>query len=150
MISFEVNDRKYQSEKLNAIAQFHVMRRISPLLPTLVPIFVEMAGTDPDKKLTVADFAKLATLAGPLADGLAGMSDKDAEFVLTACLTGVKVENEGKFVPFWNATARKSMFEDMNDVGIFLPVAVKVIQENLSGFFQGLLMSEQSEATPTA
>lgn len=152
MFSFDVNGRNYQAEKLAGIAQFQVMRRISPMLPSVVPLLMEMAKlTEPgedgeEKKLTIADYGSLAALAGPLTEQLANMSDKDAEFVVTACLSNVKIESEGKFVPFWNANAKKSMFNDMNDVSVWMPVVVQVIQENLSGFFPGRPTSPSIQA----
>jgi hypothetical protein len=78
----------------------------------------------------------LAGFIGPLTDALSGMSDEDVDYVLDVCL-GVcqRLQPNGQGAPVI-ARGGGLMFEDI-DMGQMMQLAVKVIQENLGGFFPG-------------
>jgi len=121
----EVGGQKYRIGRIDARKQFHVARRLTPLL-------AGMAGMSsvPDKSDGFAAFL------GPLTDALSGMSDDDVDYVLDACL-GVcqRMQANGQGAPVV-ARGGGLMFEDI-DMGQMVQLAVKVIQGNLGGFFPG-------------
>jgi hypothetical protein len=117
----EVGGQKYRIGRIDARKQFHVARRLAPLL-------AGMSGV-PDKS------AGFAAFLGPLTDALSGMSDEDVDYVLDVCL-GVcqRIQPNGHPAPVM--VRGGLMFEDI-DMGQMIQLAVKVIQENLGGFFPG-------------
>lgn len=117
----EVGGHKYRIGRIDARKQFHVARRLAPLLAGMSGI--------PDKS------AGFAAFLGPLADALSGMSDEDVDYVLDVCLSVCqRIQPNGHPAPVM--TRGGLMFEDI-DMGQMIQLAVKVIQENLGGFFPG-------------
>lgn len=114
----EVGGQKYRIGRIDARKQFHVARRLAPLL----------AGIVPDKSAV-----GFAAFLGPLSHTLSGMSDEDVDYVLDICL-GVcqRIQANGHPAPVM--VRGGLMFEDI-DMGQMIQLAVKVIQESLSGFF---------------
>ncbi|MFM0044125.1 phage tail assembly chaperone [Paraburkholderia sediminicola] len=117
----EVGGHQYRIGRIDARKQFHVARRLAPLLAGM--------GGAPDRGEGFAAFL------GPLSDALSGMSDEDVDYVLDACL-GVchRIQPSGHPAPVM--TRSGLMFEDI-DMGQMIQLAIKVIQENLGGFFPG-------------
>jgi hypothetical protein len=160
MIEFEHNGQQYKAEKLPAMQQFHISRKVGPLVPPLVPIFLEIARSgalnvkvaaatgEGDKPATKAipqlNLDRLAMLFQPFMDGLALMKDEDAEYVLSTCLLAVKRRVGESWQPVWNGRAKMAMFDDLNDVGQLWPIAMRVLQDSLGPFINGLLMSQQA------
>jgi len=131
-MEFEINGQQYRSGKLNARLQFHVARRLAPVL----------GGLAEASKNNDGDFAGFLQ---PIADAIAGMSDADCDYVLDACLGVVQRQQGSSWVNIFVNKAQ--MFDDI-DMGVMLQIASKVITENLGGFFQGSAASLRS--TPTA
>lgn len=122
----EVGGQKYRIGRIDARKQFHVARRLAPLLAGMSNAFGGNTGK-------TAGFEKFIV---PLTDALSGMSDEDVDYVLDICL-GVcqRVQPNGQGAPVI-ARGGGLMFEDI-DMGQMIQLAVKVIQENLGGFFPG-------------
>ncbi|MBB3004360.1 hypothetical protein FHX57_006742 [Paraburkholderia tropica] len=118
----EVGGQKYRIGRIDARKQFHVARRLAPLLAGMSSVADKSAG--------------FAAFLGPLTDALSGMSDDDVDYVLDVCL-GVcqRMQPNGQGAPVI-ARGGGLMFEDI-DMGQMIQLAVKVIQENLGGFFPG-------------
>lgn len=137
MIEFEIDGKQYRAAKLDAIRQFHVSRKISPLIPLLVPVFVKIAKDGGFGK----DLSGSAELLVPFADALAGMSDDAAEYILSTCLSVVQRKQGDAWAPVWSQSGKCCMFDDM-DMGAMIPLVVRVIQESLGGFIRGMLTSQ--------
>lgn len=122
----EVGGHQYAIGRIDARKQFHIARRIAPLLAGL--------GSSAFKKGENADgFAKFL---GPIADALSKMSDEDVDYVLDVCLSVCqRVQPNGQGAPIMSR-AGGMMFNDI-DMPQMVQLAVKVIQENMSGFFPG-------------
>lgn len=139
MVEMTVQGHDYRLEKLNAMQQFHVSRRVAPILPTLVPIFVQMSKAG---SLTENPSGMVEVLQ-PFADGLSKISDAEAEYIISTCLSVVKRRHMDAWAAVW--TNGVCMFGDM-DMGSMVPLIVRVIQESLGPFIAGLLMSQTGEA----
>jgi len=139
MTEFEINEQTYRIGKLNAFVQFHISRRIAPIIPTLIPIFVKISK---DGSVT-KDVSGLAEVMTPFAEGIAQMSDESSEYVLSHCLSIVQRKHNGNWTPVWSAQNKVCMFEDM-DLGVLIQVTMKVIQDSLAPFISGLLTSQAS------
>jgi len=144
-IEFDLDGRHYRADKLNAINQGHVSRRIAPLIPNLIPIFLQINkavskdGSDSGDQV-LAVLARPEILQ-PLADALANLKDADFEFVLNTCLSVVKVQHDGNWIAVWNASAKAAMIEDLNDIAALIPIVIRVIKDSLGNFTKGLFTS---------
>lgn len=139
-MDFTIGEKQFRSGKLDAMKQFHVSRRIAPIIPTLVPIFVKVAKDGG----STGDIEGIAELLGPFAEGIASLSDESSEYVISTCLSVVRRQtgaNQWAFV--WNQQGNTCMFDDM-DIGDIIQIVVKVISESLGPFIQGLLTSQAS------
>lgn len=134
----ELAGNRYSIGRLGAMQQFHVSRRIAPIVPTLIPVFLRVRASG--KPLT-EDLAGLAIALQPLADGLAALKDEDAEYVIGTCMTTVQRQQATGWARVWSG--KEPMFDDM-DLSVTLPLVVQVITENLGPFINGLLTSQAS------
>jgi hypothetical protein len=136
MAEFRIGDHQYRTRgKMNARAQFHVARRLAPLvsqLATLGPLL--QAATEGGDGLAVELFAR------PLTDALVKMTDTDCDYVLDHCLGLVQRLQGGNgsgqqvWSDIWNARASRMQFEDI-ELPEMLQIAVEVLQESIGGFF---------------
>lgn len=147
MVEFDIQGRQYRADKLNAFQQFHVSRKIAPLVPALIPVFLSVTKM---KGGLTANLPAIADALQPFADGLAQLPDEAAEYVISTCLSVVRRCQGDNWAPVWSASAKAMMFDDINDMGSILPIVVRVIQDNLGPFIQGLLTSQQPETPPGA
>ena len=114
MSEIEVNGKEYRLAKLNAMTQFHVSRRIMPVLAS-------MAGEGDV-------MTKILHAVGEL-------TDEDSEYVIGKCLTGCLRKNGDTWAKVYNAG--NFMFEDIG-LGEIIRLTMATIEENLSDFFTGL------------
>lgn len=120
MTEIEINGVQYRSDRMDAKKQFHVARRLAPLL----------AGLGGALK---GDKAGFSEFIGPIAEALSKMSDEDTDYVIDACLRLVH-RRQGEV---WQAVTTRSgdlMFDDI-DLPVMLRLTVAVIQQSLGGFF---------------
>ena len=137
---FELGGNRYRMHKLSVRAQLHVSRKITPVIPTLVPVFMRMAkGGNFVEQITES-----AELLQPFADCIANMSEEDADFVFDTCLSVVArfQEQSGNWAPVWNVRAHMPMFDDVG-LEVFVPLIVRVIADSIGPFIKGLLTSQR-------
>src|SRR5690348_10469618 len=134
-MQFDINGQQYQSSKLDAFKQFHVARRLAPLLSGVSaalkggvepPAVAE--GESAPQEVDFADFLE------PMADALAHMPDADCDYVLFTCLSVVQRQQGNGWAKIVAPGGRSMMFEDI-DMGAMIGITLKVIQENIGGFF---------------
>lgn len=143
-LEIDLNGNRYSIGKLSAKQQFHVSRRIAPILPTMIPIFLRIK--ESGVNLT-DDLDGMAQILQPFADGIAAMRDEDADYVIDACLSAVQRKQDAGWFNVMGST-KQLMFQDI-DLGVMLPLAVRVIVENLGPFIQGLLTSQAGSPEAT-
>lgn len=152
MSEFELGDDTYRIGKLNAFQQFHLSRKVAPIIPTLIPIFLKlktsakvsgdaMEGAADKSGPLSGDLGNLAELLQPFADGIAAMPDEAAEFILSTCLIVVQRKQGTSWFPVWNAGQSTCMFDDL-DLGVMLRLSVRVITESLGPFLRGMLSGQ--------
>ena len=137
-----LNGIRYSSVRLDAFKQFHIARRLAPVVlslgmgASLMMKFKEAsASATPKSKDEEAqeDLAALAMAGKPIADVLAAMSDIDSEYVLKLCLGAVSREQAGTgFAPILNS-AGSLLFSDLG-LATMLQLAHAVVMENLGNF----------------
>lgn len=124
--TLEVNGHKYGIGKIPPITQFHITRRLAPMLAQMgISLQMLKAGADTD----------FLSVLGPLTDMLAKMSDDDANYVIFTCLAVVTREDSGKWTRV--STGTNMMYEDI-DMATMLRLAIEVVKENLGSFMRGL------------
>lgn len=84
----EINGVTYSASAIAPIKQFHIARKLAPVLASLAPMLKGLADISKDNALE-----KLGALnMDSMANALASMSDEDAEAVLCGLLAAVKRE----------------------------------------------------------
>lgn len=134
-LEFEISGQRYRAERLDAFKQLHVSRKIAPIIPKLLPMFVKFAGKADALK---DDLDGMAEAFEPLAQALAEMPDADCEYVFNACLSVVMRNQQGNWASVWSQGAKSLMFDDI-DLGVMVQIAAKVIWDSLGDFTRGLL-----------
>ena len=143
MTELEIGGNAYRINSMPAMTQFHVMRKLGPVLPGIVPVLAQAAAALPQANdqedgsamTTVDGVAAIAMAARPLLDGLAAMADADAEYVINHCLSAVMRRDPGG--KSWNAVSRDgvTMFDDI-DLMTSMQIVWAVLRENYTGFFR--------------
>lgn len=126
MAEFTVNGESYRNTKLNAVQQFHVARRLAPLLTKSSAAFLNQPGNLDDMAQTLE----------PVFDALGAMDDDVCNYVLRTCLASVQKNVGGQWITVWNPAAGRLQFDDL-DLATMLQLTVQVIQDNLGTFLQG-------------
>lgn len=135
--SFEAGGRKFKIGKLDAFRQFHIVRRIGPLLAGMIPVFAEIKSAKVDDLPEEEKLAAFGKIAEPIMGGLSKLSDADADYVLFRLLSVVEVQQ-----PEFNTWAKIAndsglMIQDL-ELPLLLQAAARAFMFNLSGFFASL------------
>ena len=134
-LEFEIAGQRYRAEKLDAFKQLHVSRKIAPIIPKLLPMFMKFAGNADALR---DDLDGLAEAFEPLAQALADMPDADCEYVFGACFSVVFRYQQNGWTTIWVPSVKSLMFDDI-DLGVMFQLASRVIMDSLGPFIRGLL-----------
>lgn len=132
---FEIGGKQFRLSKINALKQFHVVRRIAPILAKLAPIMAEAAANQGkiDALPEAEKLKEFAKFASPIMEGLSELSDQDSEFVLMSLLGSAEIQQSaGNWAKIANGTML--MIQDL-ELPVMLNVAGRALMYNLSGFF---------------
>jgi len=124
MAEFEVKGVKYRSGVMDCMTEFHVTRRLSPVISSFRGML--------DHKLE--DGISVIT------DVLAKMSNEDAEFIISSCMSVVEREETGGrgWAKAWSSTAGKPMYDDIN-MGVMIQIVFAVLGAVIGPFLDALL-----------
>lgn len=134
----------YNIGNLDTFTQFHVGRRIMPIVGRVlpaIPILIAEGVTEEQRILLVAPM-----VAGELSQ----MTDADSEYVIHKCLAVVKRKDEtGGWAKMMDG--RSLMFQDIK-LNTMIGLVLAVIKENMGDFFtiEALQASVQTSASPSA
>lgn len=121
----------YRVGRLSALDQFHVTRRLGPML-VVAGISVEMLS-----KGMKADLDDLVAMAGPVLDLLSKMSDEDTNYIILTCLKTATREQNKVWARVLAPDGKTLMFADM-DMPTMIRVVMEVLKLNLGNFLMGL------------
>lgn len=123
-VEFEVNGRQYRAQIMSAEKQFHVLRKLGPVLSNLGGAFSTSEKSNP--------FA----LFGPVSSALSSLPEADADFVLHSCLNSVSLKQD----KVW-AKIRSTGGMQFDDIRLpeMLVIAWRVLEANFSDFFTDLV-----------
>ena len=132
---FSIGGRQFKLNKIDAFKQFHIVRRIGPILSDLLPALKDAKGSA-DKMSEDAKLDALAKIATPVMSGLSRLSDADSELVLYGLLASVEMQQDsGNWARVCNGTML--MMQDL-ELPVLLQIAGRAFIFNLSSFFAGL------------
>lgn len=115
----------YRIGKMDAMTQFHVARRIGPIMASVT-----------ESAQAGGEFNLLDVMA-TAAQVIAKMSDDDVEYVIARCLSVVgRIQPDGRAAAVWRG--KSLMFNDIQ-MPAMVRLSVEVVKENLGPFFPGLL-----------
>jgi hypothetical protein len=141
----EIGGVNYRTGKLDAFQQFHVFRKLSPILSGLIESFSRARSSvgDGNGSAEESPAANPAfwSAVGPVAHAIAEMSQDDSEYILRTCLGTIMRRGTGG--GNWARLTTPQgilMFEDL-DLGTMLQLAYAVLEDNLGDFFRGGLLS---------
>lgn len=141
MIEIELSGQTYRTGKLDVMRQFHLSRRLAPIIPPLIPVFVKLKAGGLEQ-----DLLGFAGVLGPFADGLSAMSDEDSEYIIGTCLGVVQRKSGKTWAAVWDVGGKVCMFDDM-ELPDMIQLTLRVIQDNLGPFISGILTSQQGLPT---
>ena len=119
----------YSIGRMDALTQFHVARRLAPVIAVLGESVAKLA----DSPETKSQEAWVASVFGPVMDIVAKMGDEESNYIIHACLAVVGRQQEGgKYAPIQRN--KLLMFNDI-EMPVMFRLVVEVIKENLGGFF---------------
>jgi len=134
---FSFGGRQFKLSKIDAFKQFHIVRRIGPILSELLPAMKGMSQLKnfdelPEEK----KLEHIAQFATPIMVGLSRLSDADSELVLYGLLSAVEMLHPAGG---WSrvSTGSMLMIQDL-ELPALLQIAGRAFMYNLSGFFAGL------------
>ena len=127
MSELSIDGFDYRTGRLNAKQQFHIARRLAPLIAGISAADAE-AGAD-----------NTALVFENLAKTLSSLTDKDCDYVLGLCMSVVTRKSGDRYAPVWNKQIDQPVFDDLT-LPAMMQLAFAVIQDNLGGFIpaQGL------------
>jgi len=151
MQELEIDGAKYRTGQLNAFAQFHVFRKLTPVISGVINSFASISEHQQANGNAADEIAlnkQFWSSIGPVAEALANMTQEDSEFVLHTCLRVVQRQmTQNQWV---NITAPNGMmmFEDIH-LGGMLQLTYAVLEDNLGDFFRQGLVSSLVGQSPT-
>lgn len=118
----ELSGELYRIGKLSVRTQFHISRKLAPLLAQLIAV--------PSSK---EEF--LEVLAGPLAGALSDMKTEDADFVTNSCLEVVRRRQMVGQHETWPRVVVGGAIMFELDLKTFMGIVINTITDNLGSFF---------------
>ena len=139
-MQFTIKDKTFSAGFMPAIKQFHVVRRLTPLVDAAKDMLDDKAVKRP-MEVQLSDFH-----LGPIASVLASLPDADFEYIVNACLDVTELKQpDGGFAP----VRVKGVVMFPFDLSTLIGIVWNVLKGNLSGFF-GDLGSALSAKGPTS
>jgi hypothetical protein len=151
MKTVTVDGQQYSIAKLDAMKQFQVVRRLTPIAAALFKS-VKMDGEANAANLEETGRNMLTDFlsnAGPFADALAGMTDEQVENIVYPCMAVVKRQQGPAWADIKVPGQNKLMFADIDGITL-VKLTVEVLRDNLSNFFSGLQIAPPESTSPRA
>lgn len=147
MATYTIGGHEYQSENMDAVTQWNVARRISPLVAELAPIFAMQLRVEDFILALSTDTSWTTDFLRRVSKELAKMSDEDTKYILAHTLSrAMRLErnpNTGEVVsrvPLWNPSANALQYSDVK-MPHMVQLVWYVLRENLGDFFNEFLSS---------
>lgn len=152
-IAFEIDGRQYRAGRLSARQQFHVMRRLSPLVEAVAPAvrdaFKTLDVAKPDIKAAAA-LIDIPQIVGGLTHMLGTIPDAEFDYVIDTCLSVIERQQQGGgWARILDPRTKRVMFDDLDELAVQTRMVWEVLSGNLTTFFAAL-PRPSSDAAPAA
>lgn len=125
MSEITVGEHTYTIGKMDALKQFHVARRLVPVLAAFTKI---------GERVDLAEGFGVGALI-PIAEALSKMSDEETEYIIQTCLSVVQRQDSGKLQKVM--VQGKFVYQDIK-MPDMIKLTSETIMENMGDFFAGL------------
>lgn len=147
-MELSLGGHEYRTGRLDAFQQFHIARKIAPVLAAFARAAADSPELLPSPESPASDDISLAKVIGPIADALSSMPDKDAESVVAICLS-VCTRSAG--ANQWSrvmspGNSPRLMFEDLT-LTEMMGITINTITENMGSFFD--MTKKYANSPPT-
>lgn len=130
-MEFELGGQSYRADRIDAITQFHIVRRLAPIMGKVAPL------------IKSGDGDSMGVLE-PLADAIRSLSDEDSNYVIFGLLKSVKKKDVNGFG--WSPVSDGSVLMDSYmSMPTMLQLAFHAFKANFSDFLAGLPSGLSSE-----
>lgn len=135
MKEVEFKGIQYRIGMLDCFKQFHIARRLAPLIAELAKASEGLPQGEGEEGA-----AKwFGMIAGPMTEAFASLSDETADYIIQTCLGVVQRDvGKGNWAPIMTRQKLGLMYNDI-DMTIMIGLTIAVVQENLAGFFSSSL-----------
>lgn len=129
MSEFHVAGHIYQTAKIPAMTQFHIARKLAPVLRSFEGVLKSIGG---EKN---GDEADIFTTIDPFLTAIHDLSDDDSEYVINTCLGFVsrKIDGGTGWAPVMGRGSGQVMFEDIGMMEM-LTITYTVIMDQIGSF----------------
>ena len=128
MAEITINGNVYRTGKIAAMEQFHVVRRLLPIVTAL--------GSIPAPTNEVNGAAQTAFLE-TMVSAISKLSDEDCEYVIGKCLAVCQRQQGQAWANVWNARVNRAQFDDI-DLQTMMNLTTTTLSDNLANFFPAL------------
>lgn len=135
----KIGAHTYQLNRMDALKQFHVVRRLGPAI-IVCGISLEMLRGG----MKVGQEDMLSVVA-PAMEIISKMPEEDANYVLFGCLSAVRRQEGEKWAPLTTPDGTKLMYADL-ELPEMLQIVMAVLRENLGNFLLGQIGAEPSQS----
>lgn len=130
----EVGGAKYRINRLDAMKQMHVVRRLAPMFKAIAEAMQSLGGVSV-KFDELIDSPQAVEALNPLADALAQMRDEDADYIVGTCLDAC-LRQAAPNVDTWTPVrVNKNLAYQDIELPQMLTLTWHVLTENLARFF---------------
>lgn len=130
-MEFELNGQSYRADRIDALTQFHIVRRLAPIMGKVAPLIKSDGGDS-------------MGVLEPLADAVSSLSDEDSNYVIFGLLKSVKKKDVNDLG--WSAVSDGSVLMDSYmSMPTMLQLAFHAFKANFSDFLSGLPSGLSSE-----
>lgn len=154
-VEHEVYGNVYQFGKMDAIRQFHVMRRLGTVSSGLGEGISRLSAAGGAAEL-LRDGSRAMLVVGPLLEAIGRMTNEDSEYVINTCLAVVKRRQGATSFSPVQVNPGQLMFPDIS-MTCMIALVFRTLEHNVGGFFSELLsalpapaVEEQTSSSQTS
>jgi hypothetical protein len=123
----EIGELRFQLSPLNAKDQFHLFRRVAPLMAGLGEGFSSIAAETGRDEDSISD-GQVVKIMSPLFKVLSEMSDAECDYIIDKCMSRVRMFNGQQWAPIF--VAGRLQYENVIDMSIMMRLTVETLQHN--------------------
>lgn len=135
---FTIGSHRYKVGKIDAFKQFHIARRLGPMMGGIIPVAQKLEarfGKLKPEEMGKDQLDAIAEIAQPILVGFAKLSDEDANRVLLGLCSAVEMEQTSQGGWARVATDAGLMFQNL-ELPELMQIAGRSFMYNIAGFFK--------------